>query len=367
MAHLIDNSTGRPAIAYFGETPWHGLGATMTAGQSIDDWMRAAGLDWQALRSFVRYATGANQGEAEWQTDKENVVLFRSDTKARLGIVSADYKVVQPAQKLDLMSKLCDSHGYAMETAGAIKDGRVVWALAKSGKSVDLGGGDRIGDYVLCSTSFDGSQATRTMHTNIRVVCNNTLTIAQQDKKRGHSVSHRTRWSADAAVASLGLGNWQQHVDQCGAMTTKRIEPAQMSATLLQLYHGLSVAEFQTAQQAAKHDPAAASTVRSVTKTLTRVADIMDRAPGQDMATARGTAWGLLNAITFDVDHAKPARGQENRLASAWFGDGNALKSAAWAAAVEMVDGSATLDDLMGKRTMVPGADIGTVYSSAVN
>jgi len=50
---------------------------------------------------------------------------------------------------------------------------------------------------------------------------------------------------------------------------------------------------------------------------------------GADLASASGTAWGLLNAVTEFVDHERRARNQENRLDSAWFGQGAALKQRA--------------------------------------
>ncbi len=42
---------------------------------------------------------------------------------------------------------------------------------------------------------------------------------------------------------------------------------------------------------------------------------------GGDLATARGTAWGLLNAVTEHVDHAA-GKERDGRLRSAWFGRG---------------------------------------------
>ena len=58
---------------------------------------------------------------------------------------------------------------------------------------------------------------------------------------------------------------------------------------------------------------------------------------GSDMASARGTAWGLLNAVTEYVDHEKRARSSEYRMDSAWFGQGAVIKQKALNAALQLV------------------------------
>ena len=55
MAHEIDLTTGKPAIAYVGEEPWHGLGEKLPYGASIDRWLQAARLEWQLKRLPVQY------------------------------------------------------------------------------------------------------------------------------------------------------------------------------------------------------------------------------------------------------------------------------------------------------------------------
>ncbi|WP_374671771.1 hypothetical protein [Acidovorax temperans] len=55
MSHDIDESTGKPAMAYVGEVLWHGLGQALPPGQDIDIWVKAAGLDWDIEMLPVRY------------------------------------------------------------------------------------------------------------------------------------------------------------------------------------------------------------------------------------------------------------------------------------------------------------------------
>jgi hypothetical protein len=59
-------------------------------------------------------------------------------------------------------------------------------------------------------------------------------------------------------------------------------------------------------------------------------------APGQEMPTAKNTLWGAVNAVTYYVDHVRAAAGAD-RLESAWFGSGNALKEKAWVKASELI------------------------------
>ena len=58
---------------------------------------------------------------------------------------------------------------------------------------------------------------------------------------------------------------------------------------------------------------------------------------GSDLSSASGTAWGLVNAMTEYVDHHRRARNQDNRLDSAWFGQGALLKQKAFHQALTLL------------------------------
>jgi hypothetical protein len=93
MPHDIDCSTGKPAIAYVGETPWHGLGERLAEGQSIEVWIKAARLNWELKMLPVHYLI---DGTVRGMDDR--FVLARSDTGAALSIVSGEYQIVQPKE-----------------------------------------------------------------------------------------------------------------------------------------------------------------------------------------------------------------------------------------------------------------------------
>jgi phage/plasmid-like protein (TIGR03299 family) len=172
MSHEIDVSTGKPAIAYIGETPWHGLGEKLPAGAPIESWVRAARLDWELKRLPVQYLV-----DGKLRTMKDRFVLMRNDTDEALSIVSADYQIVQPKEVLEFYRELVAVYGFTLETSGALDGGRKVWALAKTPMTdaVHKGGNDAIAAYLLLATSCDKTLATTAAFTSIRVVCQNTL------------------------------------------------------------------------------------------------------------------------------------------------------------------------------------------------
>lgn len=87
-------------------------------------------------------------------------MLYRSDTKAPLSVVSNRYQIVQPREVLEFYRDLTEVSGYELETAGVLKGGRKFWALARTGQTTKLKGNDQVNGYLLLATSCDGTLAT---------------------------------------------------------------------------------------------------------------------------------------------------------------------------------------------------------------
>lgn len=172
MAHLIET------MAYAGATPWHGLGNQLPQKQPIEVWQREAGMDWQIQESPVHFKSDTVGHLGTIHSFPEQKVLYRSDTKAPLSVVSQRYHTVQPREVLEFYRDLTEASGYELETAGVLKGGRKFWALARTGQGTELRGNDQVNGYLLLATSCDGTLATTATPTTVRVVCNNTLTIA---------------------------------------------------------------------------------------------------------------------------------------------------------------------------------------------
>ena len=131
MAHALDFTKGQAAIAYRGETPWHGLGESILPQDSIDDIRIKAGIDYDVEKTPVLYSVpmdserpGRAGGGTGLATDENSCVLYRSDTGGALSVVSNKYQVVQPKQIIEFYRDLTESYGFELEVVGALKGGR---------------------------------------------------------------------------------------------------------------------------------------------------------------------------------------------------------------------------------------------------
>lgn len=326
MSHelTISATTGRAEFAYVGADAWHGLGQRLERGATIDEWANAAGMAWRIQRANVRFATGHGQGAHEWATMPEQNVLLRSDTKAPLGIVSAKFKIVQPRALLETFNEQAQAAGFELETAGTLFGGRKFWALASEGEQADIVPGDTVKAYTLLVTATDGTMATVGKKTTVRVVCNNTLSLAMAHGDVAARQSHRSAYNADAMRAALGL----VHDDSFATFTTTARRLADKSVS-------------RDRAERIAFDLLKPATVGTSLPEIEKVTDSLafrkiialfeGEGKGAAIAGVQGTAWGFLNAVTEYADHHARATSDDNRMQSAWFGAGDRLKDRALA------------------------------------
>lgn len=314
MSHEINS------MAYVAETPWHGLGSKLPSGQSIEAWQDAAGMNWSINDAPVMYSVGS-ETELHFRTSSDNKVLFRSDTHAPLSVVSKRYQVVQPKEILEFYRTLVSAGGYELETAGVLKGGRKLWALAKTNQQTVLKGGDTVKAYLLLATSCDGTMCTQASFTSVRVVCNNTLQLALNDLSGAVKVPHSTTFDPAVVKHALGLGlsSWDEFRRAIKELASRPVSEVEARTYLA------NVLGDATDNESKPFRPL---------KTALELYSGKGR--GSDMQSATGTVWGLLNAVTQYVDFEKQARSQDNRLSSAWFGTGAALKAKAFQEAMQL-------------------------------
>ena len=320
MSHELDFTKGRAAIAYVGETPWHGLGQQLAAGASIETWQVEAGMDFSLEETPALFSLGAKTGIIA-----DRKVLVRSDSLTPLAVVSNAYQVVQPKEVLEFYRDLTEKAGFQLETAGVLKGGRKYWALANMGKEAKVLD-DVIKGYLLLGTACDGSMSTTAMFTSIRVVCNNTLGFAL-DEAAGNSrvvrINHRTTFNETKVKAQLGIAatSWDGFMKHVEAWSSTKVTTSDAEEYFSEIasYKG-NDGEIVVSD-----------------KTVTMLLDLFQGSgKGSELKSAKDTVWGLVNAVTEYVDHHR-GRSNDTRMDRAWFGDGLATKELASNMADELV------------------------------
>ena len=335
MAHLIEQ------MAYVGDTPWHRLGHRLSAKQPLEVWAQQAGMDWTIQETPVRYMTADAADEESLQTLEsftEQKVLYRSDTRAALSVVSSRYQVVQPREVLEFYRDLTEIGGYEMETAGVLKGGRKVWALARTGKQAVLKGADVVNGYLLLATSCDGTLATSATPTTVRVVCSNTLAMALDSTSNVIRVPHSTCFDADAVKRQLGIaiGQWDDFMYRMKLLSERKVKSNEAQQYIERVLYGPIESDGVGARATPHVDqPSGVPVPRGWA--ARKVLELYEgKGRGAELSAAKGTTWGLLSAMTEFVDHERRARSREYRLDSAWFGQGAALKQRALEQALEL-------------------------------
>lgn len=343
MAHQLES------MAYIGETPWHGLGHKLSPHQPIEVWAKESGMDWRIESSDVSYMAKNERGQSIIMPYQEQRVLYRSDTHAPLSVVSQRYQEVQPIEILEFYRDLTEQSGFELETAGVLKGGKKFWALARTGQSHSLRGGDVSHGYILLATACDGTLATTAQFTDIRVVCNNTLAIALRGQNSSHGVvkvPHSTKFDAERVKSQLGISvsSWQEHMYEMKQLTERKVSQTEAAAYFDAVFNNTHLSIVEQDESIIQFYRNVAEQHKATNKTepngraMSKVMEMFNgQGRGAELSSAKGTAYGLLCAMTEFIDHERRAMSNDHRLDSAWFGAGANIKQRSLEQALRMI------------------------------
>ena len=314
MAHMIET------IAYAGEVPWHGLGTKVPADLSPAQMLDKAGLNWTVEKTPAFANIGGKDVSVGWSA------LTRSSDNSILSVVSNDWNPVQNSEAFEFFDEYCRVGDMEMHTAGSLKDGQIVWGLAKVKDSFDLFKGDQVDSYLLFTNPHKFGQCIDVRFTPIRVVCNNTLTLSLSQKSdRVVKKNHRTEFNAAEVKQTLGIA------------TEKLAKYKEMAAFLGSKRYTEETAKqyFNTVFPVIAYNKEKGPQRKDLSKSATRALEVLGTQPGARFA--EGSWWQAFNAVTYLTDH-EIGRSPDTRLQSAWFGATKNLKIKALETAVEFAE-----------------------------
>jgi phage/plasmid-like protein (TIGR03299 family) len=349
MAHALDFSKGFAAVAAIGgrKSMWHQNGQEILPTDTPEEIQAKAGADFEvkiAQAKFDRQIIGLDGLPFVQEEIAENVFhLYRSDTGRVMNTVTERYKPVQPATIFQFFKQLCAKHGYQIETAGVLANGGRYWVTANTRNVLQLPGKDKLQQFVTIATSCDGSMSTEGFTTEFRVVCDNTLQSARHDNVLSVKNRHSTvvDWDKISIKLELVSDAWTKFSLHAKEMAKFKVNDQQAMKLLLNAYYSLDtdekVAKFLAAEKL--NEKQAARRETDTKQMMNRLYAHLNNGPGAKIESSDGTLWGLMNAVTYDVDHDAGAKGRtpEAKFVSSQWKDGAAIKDRAWTAAVALV------------------------------
>ena len=316
MAHNVET------MAYAGEVPWHGLGVPVSNDLTPNQMMKKAGLDWtvEQIDSYVQV------GDKKVPTGMK--ALVRSSDNKVLTNIGQVWNPVQNEDAFNFFSEYVLKGDMEMHTAGSLKGGQLVWALAKVKESFDLFGGDTVESYLLFSNPHKYGFSIDVRFTPIRVVCNNTLSLSLEAKaERSVKVGNRTEFNADEVKKALGIASAKlsQYKEMAEFLGSKRYN----IDNLIEYYNTVFP---RTADKRVQNQELS---VETLSKNAKAAFDAIELQPGAKYA--EGSWWQAFNSVTYVTDHLQ-GRNPDNRLYSSWFGGNQIRKRDALKTALEFAE-----------------------------
>lgn len=310
MAHNLEiGENGEVAFAVRGEPAWHSLGQVFDKDAHITtaEMLQTAHLnDWNVRLEPLVLPDGYRATTKSQMVVRDNPFDGEADV---LAVVGDRYKVVQNEQLFDFGDNLLDG-GADWESAGSIKDGRVVFGSLVIPREFTIdpdGANDKTTTYLLVHTAHDGSAAVQASITPVRVVCQNTLNIALAGAKQSFKIRHTATAEGKVQVAREALGLTFGFMDKFEEMAKSLYETAITDQQFTDLVRGL-YPEPETGSAKATQSR------WSVKDDLLH--NLYQNSPTNENIT--GTAWGAFNALTERLDWYRSGRmGGESIMAAA--------------------------------------------------
>lgn len=288
MAHEVEN------IMYVSNeengrfVPWHGLGTAVAEAPTSADAIKLAGLDWVVESKPVFTDSGI-----EIPNYKANI---RDIDQKVLGVVSNRYQVVQNKDAFDFTDALI-GEGCKYETAGSICGGKRIFLLARMPESKILD--DSFENYICFTNSHDGFSSIKAVMTPVRVVCQNTLSLALSSAKRQWSTKHIGNLDSKLAEARHTLELANDYMTEFGKaadiLAHTKVTDAEVEAILDELF---PVKEEDSDRRK---------------RNIQEVKDqFMVCMLAPDILKFKGTAWSAVNAASDWATHTAPKRMTDN-------------------------------------------------------
>jgi phage/plasmid-like protein (TIGR03299 family) len=320
MPDAIATVDGQAAMMYVGKRPWHGLGTVLDDPPTSAEAIKAAGLDWTVSKKPL---FAADKKSVLAVPDRYAVVRdeqWGNPDCLVFGIVGKHYTPLQNRDAFEFFDPIVKDGRATYETAGALGEGEKVWILAKLPGEMRVVRHDVVEKYLLLSNSHDGTSSVQVKFTPVRVVCQNTLTMALRDGPTIR-VTHSRDLQERLRATQNALGLINSHFGKLGESFQ---EMARVQLGFANLHRYLTLVFPDPTNRDDERGIKRAILDRAVCQYL------FEHGAGNSEEGVKGTLWAGYNAVTEYIDHSRTRLVGDRRLDSIWFGDGYLVKARAY-------------------------------------
>ncbi len=331
MAHNLatDGITNETAMFCVGnrEAAWHHLGQRTDGAVAWEQAMKLAHLDWKVVLKdmFSRDLEGNVQ-----KIEGYKAVWRENGNSLQLGVVGDGYTPIQNLQAFDFIDNLLEAqNGAHYESAGALGNGERIWVMARVPEAdIQIAGtDDKSLSYLLVATSHDASLSYVARLTTVRVVCQNTLSVALQEAGNMFKVKHTKNAEARLLEAKTTMQGFAKDAkdlnDKLNTLATRKMTRDSMTDILNRIFPNGKKEDKQNTRR------------DNILADVLKLYEVNDN---DAFPQLRGTAYNLLNAVTEWTDHLRGVRQTDSRkdmtdvqirAENAMFGTGDKLKTEA--------------------------------------
>lgn len=291
----------------------------MVAVKSISESLVKFGLDFgvEKVPMFAADSVGIPSGV--WG-------IRKTVTNEVLGVVGKNYVPLQNDVAFKPFQGFIDSGFAEIEKGGTFQNDAVVWLQARiKTDPITIVKGDDIEKYILLSHGHNGKMAVRFGFTPIRVICQNTLAMANRDRdsqliRIKHSNHTELALSDIEAAMDLANATFNQAALEYKLLARKNITKAKLTDYVTKVFNLKNGSETEKIK---------------TSKVLEKMTALFETGAGNDLVNVRGTYWAAYNAVT---DHLTHSAGYDpkKRLESSHLGEGARMNGKALDLALAM-------------------------------
>lgn len=324
MAHNLNFNakTQQYAFAAVGEKAWHGLGQYVTEAMTAAQAIELGGLNYLVEKQPVQIVGGA--------VIPGTFATVRTDTGDALGVVSADYSVIQNHEAFEFFDAIIDSGEAIFQTAGALGKGEGIFITAKLPADI-LVNGEQVENYLLLTAGHNGRWPIQAGFTGIRVVCNNTLIAALRGLQNKVTILHYSNAKENLKNATRVMGMASRYIEQLEP-TFQRMAEVKITDKRLRAYIEEVMKPHGQKEQISREEFS-----KVFTNKVESVMAFAHDHETQRSKAARGTVWGAYNAVSGYYNYLKNYKSQEDKMQDVYFKNGSRVIEHAYELATAMI------------------------------